>query len=893
MLGSANTPGPGGLPSANHSVLEQSLQSHPRSAEIWMGHLFHEGMEGFVTATGLASSWCQALNSLSLESDPEIFFSDLLSLGRQAMDQGATPLSLRIFAHLIHDTNRGFWRVPPAIRRQAQDLRGAMSGSGPLGARLEFLSGQFIDEVFHPATLAGMGLASTVGLFAKAHYLRSMAGRPMSWITRLASRAPGVMAELRALPWEVSAFWAAHRGVETYLHPERISWAGRDMVREWVSLGLGLGFLKMGSWVGGAVAPAHRLLGQTGGTYAGILSGHAFQERVFGDHVFSRTGSAALDGLILLAQFHLSGRVAQTLMGPAHGFRMANLAGEISRLESGPWFSASLRHGIRSLFIPQKSWAFAGIPAAARPVANSIPSQPHIMMMSGNAGEGSGNRPGVGQGRPFSASSRPLPPKPSMANPIVIQRLNLERRIQAVFPGYVEQLGKLLSETRSHELLNKPPEENGQSVMRTHPEMATQIREHWGETGVPRLTLQDPMVQEAVGQVWINPRSKSDRPGPVVTAALGQISSAQEWLGRYVFPDGTRYQGSSLKYSQELSVPLERDIFVFSDLARQTGSFKERGALVEVFRAAQAGVTHAVTASHGNHGLAVALAAQKLNLRSTIVVPHTTPKIKIEQLHRLGATVVTTGKQPERGYEEARDWGLQYVLERNEFLRHRLDLDFDPLRYIHGFEQVIPGQGVAGWEMIRSIDRLPHHQRQSFQKGRPVFLIPLGGGGLAAGAGAVLRQEFPNSLILGVLSEQAPAMHVSLMQGRRFEVLVNPKSLFDSGIGLAVPGARPFEILREVLDGTVPVSDAYGGESIRWIHRHMGQTVEGGGAAGVAAILSGRLEAFGVGPQDPIVTLFSGRNIDANRLQGILSGQEARLPGGILDASVATTPADH
>src|SRR5690606_2880632 len=143
--------------------------------------------------------------------------------------------------------------------------------------------------------------------------------------------------------------------------------------------------------------------------------------------------------------------------------------------------------------------------------------------------------------------------------------------------------------------------------------------------------------------------------------------------------------------------------------------------------------------------------------------------------------------------------------------------------YIHGFEQVIPGQGVAGWEIADGVHLLPRPSRRSFASGRPTFLLPLGGGGLAAGAGAVLRQRFPGSLILGVLSEQAPAMHVSLMQGRRYEVLVNPRSLFDSGIGLAVPGQRPFEILQEVLNGTVTVGENHGAEAIRLLHRHTGR----------------------------------------------------------------------
>ena len=125
-------------------------------------------------------------------------------------------------------------------------------------------------------------------------------------------------------------------------------------------------------------------------------------------------------------------------------------------------------------------------------------------------------------------------------------------------------------------------------------------------------------------------------------------------------------------------------------------------------------------------------------------------------------------------------------------------------------------------------------------------------------------------------------MHVSLIDGRRSEVFLNERGLCDSGIGLTIPGAKPFALLQEVLDGSMAVSDPLVGEAMRLIHRHEGLVVEGGAATGVAAILSGRLGEFS---GKPIVTIFTGGNIDAERHQAVMSGREAHLPGGVLDAN--------
>jgi threonine dehydratase len=137
----------------------------------------------------------------------------------------------------------------------------------------------------------------------------------------------------------------------------------------------------------------------------------------------------------------------------------------------------------------------------------------------------------------------------------------------------------------------------------------------------------------------------------------------------------------------------------------------------------------------------------------------------------------------------------------------------------------------------------------------------------------VLKAELPQARVIGILSEEAPAMHVSLIDRQRSEVFLNEKGLCDSGIGLTIPGARPFRLLSELLDGSLPVSDAGVGEAMRRIYHHEGLRLEGGAATGLAAVLSGRLPELGIGPETPIITVLTGGNIDSSRHADVLAGR--------------------
>ena len=138
----------------------------------------------------------------------------------------------------------------------------------------------------------------------------------------------------------------------------------------------------------------------------------------------------------------------------------------------------------------------------------------------------------------------------------------------------------------------------------------------------------------------------------------------------------------------------------------------------------------------------------------------------------------------------------------------------------------------------------------------------------------MLRRHLPNARVVAVASEEAPALHFSLMADQRSEVFLNEKGLCDSGIGLTIPGARPFRLLQELLHGSMAVSDIHVAEAMRRIYQHEGLVVEGGAATGLAAVLSGRLSPFAADPRAPLVTIVTGGNIDPSRHAEVLAARK-------------------
>jgi threonine dehydratase len=272
-----------------------------------------------------------------------------------------------------------------------------------------------------------------------------------------------------------------------------------------------------------------------------------------------------------------------------------------------------------------------------------------------------------------------------------------------------------------------------------------------------------------------------------------------------------------------------RPVWLKAENLQRTGSFKIRGAynriahLTDAERAA--GV---VTASAGNHGQAVAWAAREAGVRATVFMPEDAPMAKIEATKSYGADVVLAGA----GFDDAVAASQERV-EAGEIFVHAFE---DPL--------VLAGQGTLGLELAEQL--APEVE---------TFVVPIGGGGLAAGIALALTELRPEIAIVGV----QPAACAP------FAGLKPTGSTIADGIAVKHPGELTRAVLEGRLDAIVTVTDAEIAGAILLVSERCKLTVEGAGAASVAALLAGKVEGSGAA-----CALLSGGNIDASMLIEVL-----------------------
>jgi threonine dehydratase len=269
-----------------------------------------------------------------------------------------------------------------------------------------------------------------------------------------------------------------------------------------------------------------------------------------------------------------------------------------------------------------------------------------------------------------------------------------------------------------------------------------------------------------------------------------------------------------------------------------THSFKFRGALNAVMTLGRsAGARGLVTASAGNHGQALALAAARFGASATVFAPAATPGGKQARIRDHGARLVLVPGT----YDDAAAAARQFAAERGASFVHAFD---DP--------EVVAGQGTVGLEVVEELPTVR------------TVVVPVGGGGLAAGVGlAVKGLAGPTARIVGVQSTETPAMHAAFTAGSVVPVRVRP-TLCDGLAGETEPAS--FERVRRVMDAPHLVPEAAVADAIRALHGREGLVAEGSGAVGVAAVLGGlRLEG-------PAVIVVSGGNIDSATLARVLAG---------------------
>ncbi len=291
--------------------------------------------------------------------------------------------------------------------------------------------------------------------------------------------------------------------------------------------------------------------------------------------------------------------------------------------------------------------------------------------------------------------------------------------------------------------------------------------------------------------------------------------------------------------------------FKFENLHR-TGSFKERGALNRLLHLSEEERARGViTASAGNHAQAVAFHASRLGIPSTILMPVTTPLIKVKKTREYGAEVILHGQRFSEAVEES--WRLE--AERGLVMIHAFDDDL-----------VIAGQGTLGMELN---EQLPDVD---------VVVIPIGGGGVIAGTALALKTLKPDVRVVGVEVEAAPSARLSRDAGQI--VGVEPAETLADGIAVKQIGELTFPLIEEYVDDIVLVADEEIARAILLLLEQEKTVVEGAGAAPLAALISGRVS---VGSEDNVIAVLCGGNIDVNMISRIIDrglvddGRLARL----------------
>jgi threonine dehydratase len=312
---------------------------------------------------------------------------------------------------------------------------------------------------------------------------------------------------------------------------------------------------------------------------------------------------------------------------------------------------------------------------------------------------------------------------------------------------------------------------------------------------------------------------------------LADIESARERLrdAAYVTP---------CPRSESLSQRAGCDLHLKLENLQMTGSFKERGAFNKLATLAQAQrACGVIAASAGNHAQGVAFVARRLGVRATIVMPLGTPLIKVSATRSYGAEVLLIGES----YDDAAAEATRLANERGLTLVAPFDDD-----------AVIAGQGTIGLELLEQVPNLD------------AVVLPVGGGGLAAGVAVAIKSQRPEVAIYGAQTALVPAMRMAIERGAPLRVDAG-RSLAD-GITVRSVAARTFEIASRLLEHVALVDEEEIAEAILMLLELEKTVAEGAGAVALAAVLQGDLPIAG----KRVVVLVSGGNIDVNLLSRVI-----------------------
>ncbi len=314
---------------------------------------------------------------------------------------------------------------------------------------------------------------------------------------------------------------------------------------------------------------------------------------------------------------------------------------------------------------------------------------------------------------------------------------------------------------------------------------------------------------------------------------------------------------TSLDFAPEVSSRHGNNIWLKREDQQPVFSYKLRGAYNLMASLSESETKKGViAASAGNHAQGVALAGDKLGIDAVIVMPKTTPEIKITAVKRLGADVVLHGNN----YDEAKDYAISVAKDEGK-------------AYIPPYDHpvVIAGQATVGVEI------LDQHPTQP-----DIIFVPVGGGGLIAGIVAHLQDVAPEVTIIGVEPDEAPCMHAAFVAGERVEL--EHIGIFADGAAVRQAGEEPFRVIRDVVDEILLVNVDEICAAVKDIFEDTRSIPEPAGALALAG-LKQYVARENIKDKE-LVAIFSGANVNFDRLRHIA---ELSALGENREALIGTT----
>jgi len=308
--------------------------------------------------------------------------------------------------------------------------------------------------------------------------------------------------------------------------------------------------------------------------------------------------------------------------------------------------------------------------------------------------------------------------------------------------------------------------------------------------------------------------------------------------------------------AEQLSERFDNQIYLKREDEQSIHAFKLRGAYQKMSSLTQSQMAKGVVASSaGNHAQGVALAAKKLGVKAYIVMPLSTPKIKVEAVQRLGGEVLLFGDV----YDDAYGYAKQLEAERD-------------LCFIHPYDdlEVIAGQATVAKEILEQLDTID------------VVFIPVGGGGLIAGMACYLKHYAPHIKVVGVEPKDSPTLTHSLANNAR--LILSDVGRFADGVAVKQIGEIPFEIAKESVDEMVLVSNDEICAAIKDIYEDVRSIAEPAGALATAGVKK-YIQKHKITNQN-LIAVISGANVNFDRLRYI--AERADL-GELTEAIIAVT----